>query len=88
VADIGFKGIVQKVRQADGSFADTEAFQVHLGGQLGAEAAFGRKFRGLKVIAAEAADYAERILIGYRQRRTEGESFAGYVNRAEEQWLL
>ncbi|HET6209604.1 MAG TPA: nitrite/sulfite reductase, partial [Jatrophihabitans sp.] len=88
VADIGFKGIVQKVRQADGSFADTEAFQVHLGGQLGAEAAFGRKFRGLKVTAAEAADYAERILTGYRQRRTDGESFAGYVSRADEEWLL
>ena len=72
VADIGFKGIVQKVRQPDGSFVDAEAFQVHLGGQLGAEAAFGRKFRGLKVTAAEAADYAERILTGYRQRRTDG----------------
>lgn len=88
VADIGFKGIVQKVRQDDGSFVDTEAFQVHLGGQLGAEAAFGRKFRGLKVTAAEAADYAERILTGYRQRRTRGETFASYVSRAEEQWLL
>jgi sulfite reductase (ferredoxin) len=88
VADIGFKGIVQKVRQPDGSFADTEAFQVHLGGQLGTEASFGRKFRGLKVTAAEAADYAERILTGYRQRREPGETFAGYVGRAEEQWLL
>ena len=88
VADIGFKGIVQKVRQPDGSFVDAEAFQVHLGGQLGAEAAFGRKFRGLKVTAAEAPDYAERILTGYRQRRTAGESFASYVSRAEEEWLL
>ncbi|MEO6699897.1 MAG: nitrite/sulfite reductase [Jatrophihabitantaceae bacterium] len=88
VADIGFKGIVQKVKQDDGSFVDAEAFQIHLGGQLGAEAAFGRKFRGLKVTAAEAPDYAERILTGYLQRRTDGESFASYVTRAEEEWLL
>jgi sulfite reductase (ferredoxin) len=84
VADIGFKGVVQK--DADGH--DVEAFQVHLGGQLGSEAAFGRKFRGLKVTADEAADYAERVLVGYRQRRTEGESFATYVARAEESWLI
>ncbi|MDQ2838927.1 MAG: nitrite/sulfite reductase [Actinomycetota bacterium] len=88
VADIGFKGIVQKVKRDDGSFVDAEAFQVHLGGQLGSEAALGRKFRGLKVTAEEAPDYAERILTGYLQRRTEGESFAGYVTRADEDWLL
>jgi len=84
VADIGFKGIV--TRGADG--ADQEAFQVHLGGQLGSQAAFGRKFRGLKVAAAEAPEYAERILRGYLERRTEGETFAAYVSRADEAWLL
>jgi sulfite reductase (ferredoxin) len=84
VADIGFKGIV--TRGADG--ADQEAFQVHLGGQLGSQAAFGRKFRGLKVTATEAPDYAERVLRGYLERRTEGETFAAYVSRADEAWLL
>jgi sulfite reductase (ferredoxin) len=84
VADIGFKGIVQK--SPDGE--DVEAFQIHLGGQLGTEAAFGRKFRGLKVTADEAADYAERVLVGYQKRRTDGESFASYVTRADEDWLL
>jgi sulfite reductase (ferredoxin) len=83
VADIGFKGIVQKSK--DGP--DVEAFQVHLGGQMGAEMAFGRKFRGLKITADEAPEYAERILRGYLERRTEGESFATYVTRAEEAWL-
>jgi sulfite reductase (ferredoxin) len=82
VADIGFKGIV--TRGPDG---DQEAFQVHLGGQMGADAAFGRKFRGLKVTADEAPDYAERILRGYLERRTDGESFAAYVARADEAWL-
>ncbi len=84
VADIGFKGMVT----SDGDGNALEAFQVHLGGQLGAEAAFGRKFRGLKVTADEVPDYAERLLRGYLQRRTGGESFAAYVARAEESWLL
>jgi sulfite reductase (ferredoxin) len=84
VADIGFKGVI--ARGADG--ADQEAFQVHLGGQLGTEAAFGRKFRGLKVTAEEAPEYAERVLRGYVERRADGESFAAYVTRAEESWLL
>jgi sulfite reductase (ferredoxin) len=84
VADIGFKGII--ARDAEGH--DVEAFQVHLGGQLGSEAAFGRKFRGLKVTADEAPDYAERVLRGYLERRADEETFAGYVTRAEEAWLL
>ena len=68
--------------------ADSEAFQVHLGGQMGTEAEFGRKFRGLKVTADEAPDYVERVLRGYLDRREGGEPFAAYVSRAEEAWLL
>ena len=83
VADIGFKGMVQK-----GPDGDQDAFQVHLGGQMGTEAEFGRKFRGLKVTADEAPEYAERVLRGYLSRRSSGESFAAYVSRAEEEWLV
>jgi sulfite reductase (ferredoxin) len=83
VADIGFKGMVQK-----GVDGDVEAFQVHLGGQMGTDAAFGLKFKGLRVTAEEAPDYAERVLRGYLARREEGEPFAAYVSRAEEAWLL
>jgi sulfite reductase (ferredoxin) len=83
VADIGFKGMVQKT--ADG---DVEALQVHLGGQMGTDAEFGRKFRGLKVTAEEAPDYIERVLRGYLERREGGEAFASYVSRADEAWLL
>ena len=83
VADIGFKGVVSK-----GPNGDEDAFQVHLGGQMGTDAEFGRKFRGLKVTAEEAPDYAERVLRGYLDRRAQGESFAAYVSRAEEEWLL
>ena len=59
-ADIGFKGSM--VRDANGEMV--EGFQVHLGGHLGVEAAFGRKFRGHKVTKAETADYCERVLRG------------------------
>jgi len=83
VADIGFKGMVSKTPEGD-----VEAFQVHLGGQLGSEAEFGRKFRGLKVTAEEAPDYIERVLRGYLERREGGEAFASYVARADEAWLL
>jgi len=83
IADIGFKGQVQ--RDADGN--DVDGFQVHLGGHLGVETSFGRKFRGLKVTAEDTADYVERVLRGYLDRREPGEHFAGYVARAEEEWL-
>jgi sulfite reductase (ferredoxin) len=83
-ADIGFKGSM--VRDANGEMV--EGFQVHLGGHLGVEATFGRKFRGHKVTKAETADYCERVLRGFQERRTGGESFASYVARADEDWLL
>jgi len=83
-ADIGFKGSM--VRDDSGEMV--EGFQVHLGGHLGVEAAFGRKFRGHKVTKAETADYCERVLRGFLERREQGESFAAYVARADEEWLL
>jgi sulfite reductase (ferredoxin) len=83
-ADIGFKGSM--VRDDAGEMV--EGFQVHLGGHLGVEASFGRKFRGHKVTKAETADYCERLLRGYLERREPGERFAAYVDRADEKWLL
>ena len=83
-ADIGFKGSM--VRDDNGEMV--EGFQVHLGGHLGVSASFGRKFRGHKVTKAETADYCERVLRGYLERREPGERFAEYVARADEAWLL
>jgi sulfite reductase (ferredoxin) len=82
-ADIGFKGSI--VRDDDGN--QVEGFQIHLGGHYGVGAAFGRKFRGLKVTAEETADYCERVLRGYLERREPGERFPAYVARADEEWL-
>jgi sulfite reductase (ferredoxin) len=78
LADIGLKGAL-----VDGA----EGFQVHLGGSLGADPAFGRKLRGLRVTASELPDYVERLLRRYEAGRRGGESFAAWVRRAEESEL-
>ncbi|MCZ2819260.1 nitrite/sulfite reductase [Modestobacter sp. VKM Ac-2977] len=83
-ADIGFKGMI--VRNAAGE--SVEGFQVHLGGHLGVDASFGRKFRGHKITKEETADYCERVLRGYLDRREPGERFAAYVARADDEWLV
>ncbi|HSP37183.1 MAG TPA: nitrite/sulfite reductase, partial [Frankiaceae bacterium] len=78
VADIGLKGML---------IGGEDGFQVHLGGSMGQEAALGRKVRGLKVTAAELPDYIERMLRLYQDERTDGESFASWVRRADEALL-
>ncbi|GAA4613735.1 nitrite/sulfite reductase [Saccharopolyspora hordei] len=80
VADIGLKG--QMV--PDGNGNQVEGFQVHLGGGLGLDAGFGRKIRGHKVTSAELGDYVERLVRRYLEQRTEGERFAQWVARADE----
>ena len=76
--DIGLKGSI-----VDG----VEGFQVHLGGRLGEDAGFGRKSRGLKVTADDAADYVERLLRTYLSEREEGDRFATWARRADESLL-
>jgi sulfite reductase (ferredoxin) len=87
VADIGLKG--QLVPGPDGDLV--EGFQVHLGGGLGMAAGqtagFGRKLRGLKTTSAELPAYVERLARRYLAGRAEGESFAVWVSRADEELL-
>ncbi|MFF2652234.1 nitrite/sulfite reductase [Streptomyces sp. NPDC058045] len=82
-ADIGLKG--QLVTDANGN--QVSGYQVHLGGALGLEPSFGRKVRGLKVTSAELPDYIERVLRRFLAQRTEGERFAVWAARADEQDL-
>jgi sulfite reductase (ferredoxin) len=82
-ADIGLKG--QLV--LDDERRQVEGFQVHLGGGLGLDAKFGRKLRTHKVTATGLADYVERVVRHYLRARTDGESFAGWVARADESEL-
>ncbi|MQY20724.1 nitrite/sulfite reductase [Nocardia macrotermitis] len=80
IADIGFKG--QLVDDGDGN--QVEGFQVHLGGTLGMDAAFGRKLRQHKVTSAELGDYIERVVRNFVKGRTEGERFAQWAVRTDE----
>ncbi|MFF8192792.1 nitrite/sulfite reductase [Streptomyces bobili] len=83
VADIGLKG--QLVLDEQGR--QVEGFQVHLGGALGLEAGFGRKVRGLKVTSDELPDYIERVLKRFEAEREDGERFAVWAARADEEAL-
>ncbi|GAA2350141.1 nitrite/sulfite reductase [Saccharopolyspora halophila] len=80
VADIGLKG--QMV--PDGNGNQVPGFQVHLGGGLAIDAGFGRKIRGHKVTSEEVGDYVERLVRNYLDQREDGERFAQWVLRAEE----
>lgn len=80
VADIGFKG--QMVDDGDGN--SVEGFQVHLGGSLGLDSGFGRKLRQHKVTSDELGDYIDRVTRNFVKHRNEGERFAQWAIRAEE----
>lgn len=58
-----------------------EAFLVHLGGHLGGDRAFGRKVKGVKVLASELGPYVAALITRYRARRLDGETFSGFVAR-------
>lgn len=79
VADIGFKG--QMVDEGNGP---EEGFQVHLGGSLGLDSAFGRKLRQHKVLATELGDYIERVVRNFVKQREPDERFAQWAVRADE----
>ncbi|MFI9590176.1 nitrite/sulfite reductase [Nonomuraea sp. NPDC052265] len=80
VADIGLKG--QLVVDENGD--QVEGYQIHLGGSLGVDSGFGRKVRGLKTTAKALPDYVERVVSNYDAQKKEGESFADWVQRADE----
>ncbi|GAA4505926.1 MULTISPECIES: nitrite/sulfite reductase [Nonomuraea] len=79
-ADIGLKG--QLVLDENGK--QVEGFQIHLGGSLGVNSGFGRKVRGLKTTAAALPDYVERVARHFDEQKKEGETFADWVQRADE----
>ncbi|MBG6083303.1 nitrite/sulfite reductase [Zhihengliuella flava] len=86
-ADIGLKG--QLLPGTDGE--KVPGFQVHLGGTLATdvdgEAGLGRTVRGLKVTAEDLPDYITTLLDRYADTAHDGESFAAWSHRVEEEQL-
>lgn len=86
-ADIGLKG--QIVTTPDGQ--QVPGFQVHLGGGLAGDGALdgglGRTLRRHKVTAHDLPEYVETVVRAYIGQRSEGESFAQWAHRAEEESL-
>jgi sulfite reductase (ferredoxin) len=86
-ADIGLKG--QLLPDANGG--QTPGFQVHLGGGLASSdretAGLGRTVRGLKVTADVLVDYVDRLVRRYDEERDQGETFAHWAHRADEESL-
>ncbi|MFI7447784.1 nitrite/sulfite reductase [Nonomuraea sp. NPDC049714] len=79
-ADIGLKG--QLVLDENGD--QVEGYQIHLGGSLGVSSGFGRKVRGLKTTAEALPDYVARVVTHFDTQKKEGETFADWVQRADE----
>ena len=90
VADIGLMSALAK--RPDGTRSD--AFLVHLGGGFGTETdggnagAFGRKVKGVRVLAEDAADYVETLVRRYRTRRGADEpTFGEFVRGLDDEAL-
>jgi sulfite reductase (ferredoxin) len=83
VADIGLKG--QLVLDEQGN--QVEGFQVHLGGGIGLTSGFGKKLRQHKVTSAGLDDYVTNVVTAYLADRRRDESFAAWVERADDDLL-
>ena len=81
LADIGFMGVLltEKI-DGNGKVEKLEGFNVHLGGHLGDQPAFGTKVKGLRLRADELASFAERVIRVYQQQRNGHRSFGEWVN--------
>jgi sulfite reductase (ferredoxin) len=88
-ADIGLMGciVTEKIFVLDNDGNQiperrkVEAFLVHLGGHLGENRAFGKKARGVKVLASEMGPYVETLIRRYRRLRAPDETFAAFIDR-------
>jgi sulfite reductase (ferredoxin) len=84
IADIGLMSAL--ALRPDGTKSD--AFLVHLGGSLGGTGGgFGRKVRGVKILAEESADYVESLVRRYLRRRRDDDTFSSFVRRLSDDEL-
>ena len=84
VADIGLMSALAP--RPDGTKSD--AFLVHLGGGDGRRRArSGRKVKGVRVFAEDAADYVETLVKRYHARRGRAPSFTEFVRGLDDDEL-
>ncbi|MFN2595348.1 MAG: nitrite/sulfite reductase [Actinomycetota bacterium] len=94
-ADIGLMGCLLTERifvlDNDGNQVEerrkVEAYLVHLGGHLGRDRTFGRKAKGVKVLASEIGPYIETLIRRYRKMRAPDDTFSSFVNSLDESQL-
>jgi sulfite reductase (ferredoxin) len=92
-ADIGLMGCVLTekywVLDHEGNQVEqkrkVEAFLVHLGGHLGKDRAFGRKVKGVKVLASELGPYVEALVRRYRKLRVADDTFGSFIARLNDE---
>lgn len=75
IADIGLQGVLMKTPEGM-----KEAFEMYVGGTLGANAQFNQKLNG-KIIADRLATAVEQIVLHYKANRLAGEFFFDFVQR-------
>ncbi len=76
IGDIGLQGCLARLNTGE----QVEAYDVCLGGRLGADAKFVRSIS--RKVPADKVKYAlENVLQAYRLHRTEGETFGKFVDR-------
>jgi sulfite reductase (ferredoxin) len=81
ISDIGLEGSLVTI-----GGTKREAFQVYLGGGVGAKESFGRKI-GARIPSEEVAERLARLLAHYKRERLEGESFQDFCQRHTDQQL-
>ena len=83
ISDIGLQGTTGR---GDGT-TKLEAYEVYLRGGVGADATIGRPVLR-RVPAGEATGVVERLVAGWLERRTDGESFQQFTRRATDEELI
>ncbi|MEX2417714.1 MAG: nitrite/sulfite reductase [Actinomycetota bacterium] len=83
VADIGLMGC--QLPRLDGTKSD--GYLIHLGGGLGENVAFGRKAKGVRVLAEELAPYIEALLRRYQKQKNGHKNFREFVHSLNDKEL-
>ena len=79
VADIGFMGVLVTEKLVDGEIEKLEGFNVHVGGHLGKNYAFGRKVPKVRLRADELPAFVERMIRTYQSQKNGHATFGEWA---------